>query len=58
VAQAAHAEHADLVARADAMVLERRVGGDAGAQNRRSAGQVQAWGMRTTKCSLTTMLLE
>jgi hypothetical protein len=28
------------------------------AQNRRGAGQVQLSGMRTTKCSLTTMLSE
>jgi len=42
MAQPAHAEDADLVAGADAMVLERRVGGDACAKDRRRAGQVHA----------------
>ena len=42
VAQAAHAEDADLVTRADAVVLEWRIGCDAGAEDWRGAGQVHA----------------
>jgi hypothetical protein len=58
VAQAAHAENPDLVAGLDAVVLERRVGGDAGAEIGAALARSSLAGMRTTKCSLTTMLSE
>ncbi|CAI8970677.1 hypothetical protein EMIT0P294_50214 [Pseudomonas sp. IT-P294] len=41
VAEAAHAENPDLIARFHAVMLERRVGSDAGAKDRRGAGQVE-----------------
>lgn len=43
VAEAAHAENPDLVTGFDAVVLERRVGGDAGAENRCGTGQRQTF---------------
>ena len=41
VAEAAEADDADLLALADFPVAQRRIGGDAGAQQRRSSGEVE-----------------
>eukprot|EP01132_Coremiostelium_polycephalum_P015745 gene15744-biopygen7837 len=41
MAQTAHAQNANLVASLHAVVLERRVSGDAGTEDRRGAGQVE-----------------
>ena len=57
VAESAEADDADLLARADVPVAQRRVGGDAGAEQRRGAGGVEPSGRSWTKCSAVTMLL-
>jgi len=41
VTEAAHADNTDLVARFDAIMAQRRVGGDAGAKQRRSGLDIQ-----------------
>ncbi len=46
VAQAAEADDADLLAGPDLPVAQRRVGGNAGAEQRRNAGQVEVGGNR------------
>ncbi|MNF85278.1 hypothetical protein D3C84_676660 [compost metagenome] len=44
MAQATHAENPDFVTGLHAVVLERRVGGDAGAQDRRGTGRIEFLG--------------
>jgi hypothetical protein len=52
VAEAAEADDADLLALGDAPVAHGRVGGDAGAEQRRGAGEVEVRGTRRTKRSV------
>ena len=59
MAEAAEAHDADLLALADVPVAQRRVGGDAGAEQRRHGGEVEL--VRRccrTKASSTTIVVE
>ena len=58
MAESAKADHADLLSRADLPLAQRRVGGDAGTEQRRDRGQLSVWLMRSTYFSSTTMLSE
>ena len=58
VAQSAEADDADLLALGDPPVAQGRVGGDAGAEQRRGPGEIRLGGTRSTKRSSTTMLSE
>ena len=58
VAESAETDNADLLALGHAPVAHRRVGGDAGAEQRRGSGKVQIRGNAQHKGSSTTMLSE
>jgi hypothetical protein len=56
VAKAADTDDADLLARPDVPVAQRRPSGDAGAEQRRDGGELfGAWRTWSTKPSLTTI---
>ena len=58
VSESAEADDGDLAAGADVPVLERRVQGDAGTQQRRNLLKFRDSGTFSTKSSLTTMASE
>jgi len=58
VAEPAEPGDTDLLARADPPMAQRRIGGDASAEQRRHAGQIELVGNPQNEASSTTIALE